>query len=97
MKKRIIWVSTGGTFACKYTENGLAPFSDEEFMENVIKDISSEFDENIEFINFPVLNKDSSEINLNDCFNIADIIREPIKNNLYEGIIITRYKPSQPF
>ncbi len=83
--EKILWISTGGTFACQKTEKGLSPKADEKFASDIIKDFTG--DKNTEITPALLMNKDSTEMTVRDIKKIAGLINKNIKN--YKGIIIT--------
>lgn len=86
MKNKILWISTGGTFSCIETKNGLSPASDNEFMKKIVED-------NKEIKNFAditfsgLFNIDSTEMDFDKIKAIANEINKEINN--YDGILIT--------
>lgn len=85
MKKNILWISTGGTFACKKTEKGLSPKADEKFAEKIICTFTR--DNDIKITPALLINKDSTEMRISDIKKMAECVKENI--NSYTGIIIT--------
>ncbi len=83
--EKILWISTGGTFACQKTEKGLSPKADENFALDIIRDFKGE--KNTEITPALLMNKDSTEMNIRDIRKIAALINKNI--NLYNGIVIT--------
>ena len=85
MNKKLLWVQTGGTFACKKTENGLAPATDEKFTAEIINTFTKGKAVNIT----PALlmDKDSTEMDIEDIRKISSFVNENIKK--YDGVIIT--------
>ncbi len=86
MKKRILWISTGGTFSCEKTEKGLSPASDTEFMKRITED-NSDLSDMADIIPCPLMNTDSTEMNTEKIKLIASEIDKEIKN--YDGVVIT--------
>lgn len=86
MKKRILWISTGGTFSCEKREKGLSPASDTEFMERITAD-NSDLSEIADIVLCPLMNTDSTEMNTEMLKQIAAEIDKEIRN--FDGMIIT--------
>ncbi len=86
MKKRILWISTGGTFSCEKTEKGLSPASDTYFMNRIIEN-NSDLSDMADITLFPLMNIDSTEMDTEKIKQIASEIDKTIKN--YDGIIVT--------
>lgn len=86
MKKRILWILTGGTFSCTGTESGLAPCSSDEQagqMLSLMPDISAKYD----ITPLVLMNIDSSDMTTADHKLIGDTINEYMEK--YDGIVIT--------
>lgn len=86
MKKRILWILTGGTFSCIGTESGLVPCSSEEQAGKILS-LMSEIIGNYDITPLVLMNIDSSDMTTADHKRIADTIDENIGK--YDGIVIT--------
>ncbi len=86
MKKRILWILTGGTFSCVGTDSGLSPCSSIEqaqCMLSLMPDISAKYD----ITPLVLINIDSSDMTTADHKLIGDTIDENAKK--YDGMVIT--------
>ena len=86
MKKRILWILTGGTFSCTGTESGLAPCSSEEQAVKILS-LMPQIIEKYEVTPLALMNIDSSDITTADHKRIGDTIDENVGK--YDGIVIT--------
>lgn len=86
MKKRILWILTGGTFSCVKTENGLAPCSSREQAERVLAAMP-EICGAYEVTPLVLMNIDSSDMTTADHKRIADTTDRNISD--FDGIVIT--------
>lgn len=86
MKKKILWILTGGTFSCIGTESGLAPCSSEEQAEKILS-LMPQIIERYEVKPLVLMNIDSSDMTVGCHKLIADTIDENIGK--YDGIVIT--------
>ncbi|MBQ8790576.1 MAG: asparaginase [Ruminiclostridium sp.] len=85
MEKNLLWVQTGGTFACKKTEKGLAPATDDKFTAEVIDTFTK--GRAVSIIPALLMDKDSTEMNIKDIRKISAFINKNIRK--YDGVIIT--------
>ena len=86
MKKRILWILTGGTFSCTGTESGLAPCSSEEQAVKILS-LMPQVCEKYDIVPMALMNIDSSDMTISDQKRIADTINDNIGK--YDGIVIT--------
>lgn len=86
MKKRILWILTGGTFSCTGTESGLAPCSSEEQAVKILS-LMPQVCEKYDIVPMALMNIDSSDITTADHKRIGDTIDENVGK--YDGIVIT--------
>lgn len=86
MRKRILWIQTGGTFSCAGTESGLAPCSSEEQARKILL-LMPQIIERYEVTPIVLMNIDSSDMTTADHKRIGDTIDENIGK--YDGIVIT--------
>lgn len=86
MKKRILWILTGGTFSCTGTESGLAPCSSEEQAVKILS-LMPQVCEKYDIVPMALMNIDSSDMTISDQKRIADTIDDNIGK--YDGIVIT--------
>lgn len=86
MKKRILWILTGGTFSCIGTESGLSPCSSIEQAQRILSlmpDISAKHD----ITPLVLMNIDSSDMTTADHKRISDTIDGYMGK--YDGMVIT--------
>ena len=86
MRKRILWIQTGGTFSCEGTKSGLAPQSSEEQAGKILA-IMPQVCEKYDIVPMTLMNIDSSDMTISDQKRIADTIDDNIGK--YDGIVIT--------
>lgn len=86
MKKKILWILTGGTFSCTVTKSGLAPCSSEEQAGKILS-LMPEIVEKYKVTPIVLMNIDSSDMTTADHKRIADTIDENIGK--YDGTVIT--------
>lgn len=86
MRKRILWIQTGGTFSCAGTESGLAPCSSKEQAVKILS-LMPQIIEKYEVTPLALMNIDSSDITTADHKRIGDTIDENVGK--YDGIVIT--------
>ena len=86
MRKRILWIQTGGTFSCAGTKSGLAPQSSEEQAEKILA-LMPQVCEKYDIVPMTLMNIDSSDMTISDQKRIADTIDDNIGK--YDGIVIT--------
>ncbi len=86
MKKRILWILTGGTFSCAATESGLAPCSSKEQAEKILS-LMPEISRKYDVTPLVLMNIDSSDMTTADHKCIGDTIDENIRK--YDGIVVT--------
>ena len=86
MRKRILWIQTGGTFSCEGTIRGLAPQSSEEQAGKILA-LMSQVCEKYDIVPMTLMNIDSSDMTISDQKRIADTIDDNIGK--YDGIVIT--------
>ena len=86
MRKRILWIQTGGTFSCAGTKSGLAPQSSEEQAEKILA-LMPQVCEKYDIVPMTLMNIDSSDMTISDQKRIADTIDDNIEK--YDGIVIT--------
>lgn len=86
MRKRILWIQTGGTFSCADTKSGLAPQSSEEQAEKILA-LMPQVCEKYDIVPMTLMNIDSSDMTISDQKRIADTIDDNIGK--YDGIVIT--------
>lgn len=86
MKKRILWILTGGTFSCAVTESGLAPYSSKEQAEKILS-LMPQIKGKYEVTPLVLMNIDSSDMTTADHKRIGDTIDENIRK--YDGIVVT--------
>lgn len=86
MRKRILWIQTGGTFSCAGTESGLAPQSSEEQAVKILA-LMPQVCEKYDIVPMTLMNIDSSDMTISDQKRIADTVNDNIGK--YDGIVIT--------
>ena len=86
MRKRILWIQTGGTFSCEDTKSGLAPQSSEEQAGKILA-LMPQVCEKYDIVPITLMNIDSSDMTVFDQKRIADTIGDNIGK--YDGIVIT--------
>ena len=86
MRKRILWIQTGGTFSCEGTKSGLAPQSSEEQAGKILA-IMPQVCEKYDIVPMTLMNIDSSDMTISDQKRIADTVNDNIGK--YDGIVIT--------
>ena len=86
MRKRILWIQTGGTFSCAGTKSGLAPQSSEEQAEKILA-LMPQVCEKYDIVPMTLMNIDSSDMTISDQKRIADTVNDNIRK--YDGIVIT--------
>ena len=86
MRKRILWIQTGGTFSCEGTIRGLAPQSSEEQAGKILA-LMPQVCEKYDIVPMTLMNIDSSDMTISDQKRIADTIGDNIGK--YDGIVIT--------
>ena len=86
MRKRILWIQTGGTFSCAGTKSGLAPQSSEEQAGKILA-LMPQICEKYDIVPMTLMNIDSSDMTISDQKRIADTIDDNIGK--YDGIVIT--------
>ena len=86
MKKRILWILTGGTFSCAGTESGLTPYSSEEQAQCILS-LMPELIAKYDITPLVLMNIDSSDMTVKHHKMIADTIDKNIRK--YDGIVIT--------
>ena len=86
MRKRILWIQTGGTFSCEDTKSGLAPQSSEEQAVKILA-LMPQVCEKYDIVPMTLMNIDSSDMTISDQKRIADTIGDNIGK--YDGIVIT--------
>ena len=86
MRKRILWIQTGGTFSCADTKSGLAPQSSEAQAEKILA-LMPQVCEKYDIVPMTLMNIDSSDMTISDQKRIADTIDDNIGK--YDGIVIT--------
>ena len=86
MKKRILWILTGGTFSCVGTDRGLMPRSGDEQAEKMLS-LMPDIIENYDIMPLVLMNIDSSDMTVSHHRMIADAIDANIDK--YDGIVMT--------
>ena len=86
MRKRILWIQTGGTFSCAGTKSGLAPQSSKEQAGKILA-LMPQVCEKYDIVPMTLMNIDSSDMTISDQKRIADTIGDNIGK--YDGIVIT--------
>ena len=86
MRKRILWIQTGGTFSCAGTKCGLAPQSSEEQAGKMLA-LMPQVCEKYDIVPMTLMNIDSSDMTISDQKRIADTVNDNIGK--YDGIVIT--------
>ena len=86
MRKRILWIQTGGTFSCEDTKSGLAPQSSEEQAVKILA-LMPQVCEKYDIVPMTLMNIDSSDMTISDQKRIADTVNDNIGK--YDGIVIT--------
>ena len=86
MKKRILWILTGGTFSCVGTDRGLMPRSGDEQAEKMLS-LMPDIIENYDIMPLVLMNIDSSDMTVKHHKMIADAIDANIDK--YDGIVMT--------
>lgn len=86
MRKRILWIQTGGTFSCEGTKSGLAPQSSEEQAVKILA-LMPQVCEKYDIVPMTLMNIDSSDMTISDQKRIADTVNDNIGK--YDGIVIT--------
>lgn len=94
MKKRIAWLSTGGTIACEDSGNGLTPVQSSEILLSMLKEIPQVYDL-CEVDAFSLCCLDSTDIQPSDWVTIADSIDKYITG--YDGIVVTHGTDSMAY
>lgn len=88
MNKKILWLSTGGTFSCENSENGLTPKSDIEQNNKILRclpDLTSEYDITARVL----LNIDSTDMTADEWELIAYEVNLSVTAEEYDGVVIT--------
>lgn len=88
MNKKILWLSTGGTFSCESSENGLTPKSDAE-QNNQILTRLPELTAAYDITPRTILNIDSTDMTADEWSLIADEVNRAVVSGEYGGIVIT--------
>ena len=88
MRKRILWIQTGGTFSCAGTKSGLAPQSSEEQAGKILA-LMPQICEKYDIVPMTLMNIDSSDMTISDQKRIADTIDDNIGK--YYGIYSRRF------
>ena len=63
MRKRILWIQTGGTFSCAGTKSGLAPQSSEEQAVKILA-LMPQVCEKYDIVPMTLMNIDSSDMTI---------------------------------
>lgn len=89
LMKNILWLSTGGTIACKLGENGLSPDNSQLQMKKMLAEIP-QINKFCKVECREIMNIDSTEILPRDWRKLADLIDRYIKkSDSIDGIVIT--------
>ena len=91
MRKRILWIQTGGTFSCAGTKCGLAPQSSEEQAGKILA-LMPQVCEKYDIVPMTLMNIDSSDMTISDQKRIADTVNDSIgKYDGHYGIYRRRF------
>ncbi len=88
MNKKILWLSTGGTFSCEGSENGLMPKSGTEQNNQILSrlpDLTAAYD----IMPQTILNIDSTDMTADEWSLIANEVNRAAVSGEYDGIVIT--------
>ena len=82
MKKNILLIATGGTIACKRTEDGLAPVLNSDELLGFVPSVK----DMCQVSTYSLMNKDSTEIFPSDWIEISNCIKE--NYDKYDGFVV---------